>query len=170
MCKLNDFNNLKERVLPHLQTYKDDLLINDQMVLKDYTGDFISSYRSSGTHLFLMNLTSTCNWSSDNLENNIQKYKDLAFDFLSLDTNYLFCTSDGEIREITLDEAKAFLENKYQEVDKTRIRMESMNLLSLANEIVFYMHDKGRTWKSKLSSEWSDSYKPSLLKLRNHFD
>lgn len=45
------FETLKEKVLPYLQHYHNDLLVHDKKILDEYPGPFVYGYRKTGTDL-----------------------------------------------------------------------------------------------------------------------
>ena len=52
----NIYTQLKNIVLPNLKNFKDDLIVTDKAMLKNYTGAFLYAYRENGTNIFLLDV------------------------------------------------------------------------------------------------------------------
>jgi hypothetical protein len=95
---------LKEKVLPHLTHFKEDLTKHDKKALRGYKKAFIHGARETGTDLFFMDQEIYINYKTlQDLENALQWDED----FLLRDLNKIYHYGlNNQVTKISKDEAR----------------------------------------------------------------
>ena len=158
----NIYTQLKNIVLPNLKNFKDDLIVTDKAMLKNYTGAFLYAYRENGTNIFLLDVndfdySKTVKQIELRLSNILVYLKGNNKAFLHFDTEYL--------KVISFDQFSIEFSNFSTRVLRRKKLIDALNIESIAFELLSLMSNT-RNWKSYIL----ETSNPSLRRLRNYFD
>lgn len=160
------FDTLKKEVLPALELYQDDILVYDKQSLQGYKGRFISAFRSTGTDIFKIDQVDFAAFCKS-----IDEYCSNDILFLNRNQNFLLVLEDGSSKKISIDQAKALLEEQKRKAFALAKKIEEMNFTQMAFELKWFISLNGRAWKSTLREQWQENRtSPALTRLRNRFD
>ncbi|HIP34204.1 MAG TPA: hypothetical protein EYG89_05750 [Bacteroidia bacterium] len=166
MTSMNNYQRIKEMVLPLLEAHQDDLLIHDKKDLKNYEGDFLYGFRPYGTNIFKMDL------DGYNLEKDLTTQVNNSKTFFTGNNKWFFHCKNGIIKAITRDEVDKVFDAYIVEIllpfEK---KVGKLNIPSVAASLHFFIQLKKRLWRSELKKLWFDGGAiDDLQRLRNKFD
>lgn len=165
------FKVLKNKVLPKLENFANDVLVHDKEQLKGYEGSFISAYRPTGTNLVLLDkFLLPKNWGKHHVEELIEINHQWAVAFVEMNQFYLHIDENGNDRAISLDEVKVLLEQRRERALKAFKNVQDLHIRMIAYDLFDTIKRSPKRWKSMVRAEFENGTNPSMRRLRNRFD
>jgi len=163
---MNNYERIKDMVLPFLEAHKKDLLVYDKEDLESYEGDFLYAFRPYGTNLFKLDID-----GYDLRKDLVVQMNNSKTFFIGNNKWFLYC-KDGVIKSINKDEIeKVFDAYMMKTLLPFEKKVAKLNISSIAASLYYFIRLKKRQWKSKLNELWLDGGAiDDLQRLRNRFN
>ena len=109
MGKYNYYEQLEDVVLNHVESYQTDFTKHDKATFDDGVNEFILGIRNYGTHMFKIDFN----------ENTTPEGRLASIGRLDYNDKF-FYGKDGEVTEVSIDEAREILEKRIPETESER--------------------------------------------------
>jgi len=143
---MNNYEKIKEMVLPFLEAHESDLLVYDKKALENYKGDFLYAFRPYGTNNFKL-------LAGYDLEKDlISQVNSSRIFFIGNNKWFLYC-KNGVIKSITKDEANKIFDKYISEkIIPLQEEIKKLNIPLMATNLYYFIQVEKRFWKANLNN------------------
>jgi len=165
------YETLLKEVLPLMGSWTEDILEYGKDLLTNYEGKFLSLRRECGEDTILLGhprfgMGSGFEYINVSPDRTYESYEIMINRAVSL----LLINSDGTYETIDKQKASELTSKLKEEAQAYIENIKKINLEGISFVLKEFISSNGRTWKSKLKTEWSENGTyPELRRLRNYF-